>query len=201
MAIQLKKGSSISLKKEAPGLTKVMMGLGWDMATTATRKNLFSFFKPSATVDLDSSVLCLDDNGKLKSRNDLVYYGKLTHPSNAIVHQGDNLTGQGDGDDEQIMVDLDQVPANLTSLLFVVNIYRGQERQQDFGNVRNAFVRLVDINTNKEIAYYKLSGETYQGNTGMVMAELRREANGWQMKAIGDGITVKDLDALASSYR
>lgn len=201
MAIQLKKGSSISLKKEAPGLTKVMMGLGWDMATTSTRKNLFSFFKPSATVDLDSSVLCLDKNGKLKSRNDLVYYGQLKHPSNAIVHQGDNLTGQGDGDDEQIMVDLDQVPTNLTSLLFVVNIYRGQERQQDFGNVRNAFVRLVDINTNKEIAYYKLSGETYQGSTGMLMAELRREANGWQMKAIGDGIAVKDLDGLASSYR
>jgi stress response protein SCP2 len=178
-----------------------MMGLGWDMTTTGARKNLFSFLKPSATVDLDSSVLCLDDSGKLKSRDDLVYYGRLTHPSNSIVHQGDNLTGQGDGDDEQIMVYLAKVPANLTSLLFVVNIYRGVEQQQDFGNVRNAFVRLVDINTNKEIAYYKLSGEAYQGSTGMVMAELRREANGWQMKAIGDGVTVKDLDALASSYR
>ncbi|MGB2924259.1 MAG: TerD family protein [Limnothrix sp.] len=201
MAIQLKKGSSISLKKEAPGLTKVMMGLGWDMATTSARKNLFSFLKPSTTVDLDSSVLCLDSRGKLKNNKDLVYYGNLTHNSGAIAHQGDNLTGKGDGDDEQIIVDLDKVPAKLTTLLFVVNIYNGKERNQDFGSVRNAFVRLVDIKTNREIAYYKLSGDTYQGSNGLLMAELSLEANGWQMKAIGEGFAVQDLNDLALSYR
>lgn len=200
MAIQLKKGNSISLKKEAPGLKKVMLGLGWDMAQESVAKNIFSLFKPSTTIDLDSSVLCLDANGKLQGSGNLVYYGNLRHKSGAIAHQGDNLTGQGEGDDEQIIVDLDQVPAEISTLLFTVNIYMGQERKQDFSRIRNAFVRLVDQSNNREIVNYQLSGESYVGQTGMLMAELRREANGWQMKALGEGLNLKDLNNLIQLY-
>lgn len=200
MAIQLKKGNSISLTKEAPGLTKVMMGLGWDMTTDSPRANLFRLFKPSSTVDLDSSVLCLDAQDRLKSQRDVVYYANLQHQSGAIAHQGDNLTGKGEGDDEQILVDLTQIPAEINTLIFTVNIYRGKERKQDFGQIRNAFVRLVDLNTQREIAHYRLSGETYEGQTVMLMAELRREANGWQMKALGEGLDMGDLHDLIRRY-
>lgn len=200
MAIQLKKGNSISLKKEAPGLSKIMLGLGWDMASISMTKNLLDIFKPNRSVDLDSSVFCLNSTDKLRDTSDVIYYANLTHRSGSIRHQGDNLTGAGDGDDEQILVDLDQVPAEISTLLFTVNIYMAKERNQDFSGIRNAFVRLVDLNTRQEIAHYKLSGEAYAGQTGMLMAELRREDNGWQMKAIGEGYT-GNLDSLIRAYR
>lgn len=200
MAIQLKKGNSISLKTEAPGLTKVMLGLGWDMAKNPANKNLFDIFKPSTTIDLDSSVLCLDSQDQLRRRDDVIYYANLNHNSGAIRHQGDNLTGAGEGDDEQIIVDLNQVPDSIANLIFTVNIYMAKERKQDFSQIRNAFVRLVDLNTQREIAHFKLSGETYQGKTSMLMAELRREDNGWQMKALGEGFT-GSLDDLIRQYK
>jgi tellurium resistance protein TerD len=200
MAIQLKKGNSISLKKEAPGLSKIMLGLGWDMTTMSVTKNLFDIFKANRTIDLDSSVFCLDSNDKLRDTSDVVYYANLTHRSGAIRHQGDNLTGAGDGDDEQILVDLDQVPAEISTLLFTVNIYMAKERSQDFSGVRNAFVRLVDLKTQQEIAHYKLSGEGYAGQTALLMAELRRQDNGWIMKAIGEGLA-RNLDSLIRDYR
>lgn len=200
MTIQLKKGNSISLKKEAPGLTKIMLGLGWDMAKNSVSKNLFDIFKPSTTIDLDSSVLCLDSQDKLRHRDDVVYYANLSHRSGAIRHQGDNLTGAGEGDDEQIIVDLNQIPDTIGNLVFTVNIYMAKERKQDFSQIRNAFVRLVDLSTQREIAHYKLSGETYQGKTSMLMAELRREDSGWQMKALGEGLT-GNLDDLIRQYK
>jgi tellurium resistance protein TerD len=200
MAIQLKKGNSISLKKEAPGLSKIMMGLGWDMSSVSVTKNLLDIFKPSRTIDLDSSVFCLDSNDKLRDASDVIYFANLTHRSGAIRHQGDNLTGAGDGDDEQILVDLDQVPADISTLLFTVNIYMAKERNQDFSGIRNAFVRLVDLNTRQEIAHYKLSGEGYAGQTALLMAELRRQDNGWAMKALGEGLA-RNLDSLIRDYR
>ncbi|AFY36809.1 stress protein [[Leptolyngbya] sp. PCC 7376] len=200
MAIQLKKGNSISLKKEAPQLNKIMLGLGWDMAQEPARRSIFNIFKASTTIDLDSAVFCLNSNDALGSRNDVVYYANLHHNSGAIHHQGDNLTGEGEGDDEQIMVELSKIPDNISSLLFTVNIYMGKDRRQDFSNIKNAFVRLVDFNTNREIAYYKLSESAFTNQTLMKMAELRRTDNGWQMKAIGEG-SKNSLDELVKMYR
>jgi stress response protein SCP2 len=196
MTINLQKGQRISLKKEAPNLTKVMFGLGWDVNTSS--KGLFGMFTPD--FDLDSSVLCLNSQEKIGRNDNVVYFGQLRHPSGAVIHQGDNLTGAGAGDDEQIIVDLPNVPATINKLVFVVNIYNCQERKQSFGQVNNAFVRLVDLSNNKEIARYNLSGGEYQGQTGMIMAEVYRDDNEWKMAAIGRGIKVNGLEQLIKLY-
>ncbi|WP_024546080.1 TerD family protein [Picosynechococcus sp. NKBG15041c] len=200
MAIELKKGNRISLKKEAPGLQKVMLGLGWDMVE-APSGGLFGLFKKTAAaIDLDAGVLCLNDQGKLTGASDFIYYANLKHKSGAIAHQGDNLTGEGEGDDEQIFVDLDLVPTTIQTLLFAVIIYQGRQRNQEFSQIKNAFVRLVDLSNNREIAHYQLSGATYQGKTGMLMAELRREENGWAMAALGEGLDPQFSENLLKKY-
>lgn len=194
MTISLKKGDRISLKKEAPSLTRVMCGLGWDVAKSSG--GLLGIFTQGANFDLDSSVLCLENNNRLKNKQDLIYFGNLRHSSGAITHLGDNLTGKGSGDDEQIIVDLPNVPAYITKLVFVVNIYNCLARKQNFGQVNNAFVRLVDLSNNKEIARYNLSGSDYQGNTGLILAAIYREEAEWKLEAIGKGITIKGLEEL-----
>ena len=196
MAINLKKGQRISLKKEAPGLTKVMCGLGWDVSES---KGLFGLFKAN-DFDLDASVLCLTNKDKLKSKSDVVYYRNLEHSSGAITHQGDNLTGEGDGDDEQILVDLTRLPDDILKLVFVVNIYKARQRQQSFGQVKNAFVRLVNLNDNKEIARYSLLGEEYGGKTGMILAEVYRDQVEWKMEAVGKGFMVNGLQEITNQY-
>ena len=196
MAINLKKGLRISLKKVAPGLTKVMCGLGWDVSES---KGLFGLFKAN-DFDLDASVLCLTNKDKLKSKSDVVYYRNLEHSSGAITHQGDNLTGEGDGDDEQILVDLTRLPDDILKLVFVVNIYKARQRQQSFGQVKNAFVRLVNLNDNKEIARYSLLGEEYGGKTGMILAEVYRDQEEWKMEAVGKGFMVNGLQEITNQY-
>ena len=196
MSINLKKGQRISLKKEAPGLEKVMCGLGWDVAK---KSSLFGLFKGDE-FDLDASVLCLTARNKLKSKSDVIYFGNLRHQSGAITHLGDNLTGKGEGDDEEILVDLPQVSGDITKLVFVVNIYNALQRKQDFGQVKNAFVRLVDLKNNQEIARYNLSGETYQGATGMILAEVYRQEDDWKMEAVGEGIKVNSLQEMMNHY-
>ena len=201
MAIQLKKGNSISLKKAAPKLNNVMLGLGWDMVEQPQKQGLFGFLKADAPdIDLDASVFCLNQGDRLKAKDDVVYYGNLRHKSDAIRHLGDNLTGQGDGDDEQIVVELNKVPADISVLLFTVNIYLAGARNQDFSQIKNAFVRLVDLNTNREIVHYALSESSYANQTVMKMAELRRTADGWEMKALGEG-TTGSVDTLIEEYR
>lgn len=196
MAINLQKGQKISLKKEAPKLQQLMCGLGWDVAK---KKGLLGgLFQ--ADFDLDASVLCLDSRGKLKSNNEIVYFGNLRHHSSAINHLGDNLTGSGDGDDEEINVNLPLIPTNISKLVFVVNIYNAMERKQDFGQVENAFVRLVNISNNQEIVRYTLSKNGYQEKTGMIMAELTRVGDDWEMTAKGDGIVAKSLGDISKLY-
>ncbi|NES81588.1 MAG: TerD family protein [Moorea sp. SIO2B7] len=199
MGINLEKGQRISLEKEAPGLTRVMCGLGWDVAKTSGGSFL-GIFSETKDFDLDASVLCLDESDRIRSNNNLVYFGNLRHNSGSITHLGDNLTGEGTGDDEQIIVDLPKVPPEISKLLFTVNIYNCLKRQQDFGQVENAFVRLVDMSNNKEIARYKLSGEGYQGQTAMIMAEIYRENGKWKMAAIGTGKKLNNLEALVKYY-
>ncbi|MDJ0580890.1 TerD family protein [Crocosphaera sp.] len=196
MAINLTKGQRISLKKEAPGLTKVMCGLGWDVSET---KGLFGLFKGN-DFDLDASVLCLTKKDKLKSKSDVVYYGNLSHSSGAITHLGDNLTGEGDGDDEEILVDLTKVPDDILKLVFVVNIYKARQRQQSFGQIKNAFVRLVNLNNNKEIARYSLLGEEYGGKTAMILAEVYRDQGEWKMAAVGKGLMINGLQEMTNQY-
>ncbi len=199
MTINLKKGQRISLKKEAPGLERVMCGLGWNVAEK--QGGLFGLFGNSDDIDIDASVLCLNADNKLNNNKDVVYYGHLRHPSGAIAHQGDNLTGEGEGDDEQVMVNLNQIPESIQKLVFVVNIYDCLSRNQNFGQVNNAFVRLVNLANNREIARYNLSGQEYSDKTGAIVAEVFRGDSGeWHMEAIGHGIRVNGLKDLIRSY-
>ncbi len=195
MTINLQKGQRISLKKEAPNLTRLMCGLGWDVA-----KKSGGWFSSSPDFDLDAFVICLNENQKLTTKSDIVYFGNLRHSSKAITHLGDNLTGDGEGDDEQIIVDLPQVPDRINRLLFVVNIYDAKKRQQELSLVNNAFVRLVDLNTNKEIARYKLSGSQYQNKNGLILGEVYRHNGEWKMAAIGDAFNAQGIADIARQY-
>jgi tellurium resistance protein TerD len=201
MAISLQKGQRISLSKEAPGLTKIICGLGWDVVKPAGG-GFFSNFgnKAGEEYDLDASVICLDEAGKFTDNQNIIYFGNLSHPSGAIIHQGDNRTGAGDGDDEVIIVDLSKISDKISKLVFVVNIYDCQARKQDFSKIENAFVRLVNIADNKELARFNLSGQDYQGMTGMVLAEVYRHNNEWKMAAIGNGTNVNGISELVKSY-
>lgn len=199
MGINLQKGQRISLSKEAPGLTKIMCGLGWDVAQSSGG-GLFGALGNTKNLDLDASIICLDDKDKVGGAKDIIYFGNLSHSSGAITHLGDNLTGAGTGDDEQIIVDLSRMPSTIHKLVFTVNIYKCLARQQDFGMVQNAFVRLVDLSSNKELAKYNLSGSQYQGSTGMIMADIYRHNNDWKMAAIGNGLRVDGLKGLVQTY-
>lgn len=198
MAINLQKGQRISLSKEAPGLTKLMCGLGWDVSKQGG--GIFGAFSSTQNCDLDASVIGLNSNDKWTNQANVVYFGNLSHPSGAITHLGDNLTGAGDGDDEQILIDLSRLPSDITKLVFVVNIYNCVARKQDFGQVKNAFVRLVNVSNNQELARYNLSGTEYTGMTGMIMAEIYNRNNEWKMAAIGNGINVNGLGELLKTY-
>ena len=198
MAINLQKGQRISLSKEAPGLTKLMCGLGWDVSKQGG--GIFGAFSSSQNCDLDASVICLNSNDKWTNQANVVYFGNLSHSSGAITHLGDNLTGAGDGDDEQILIDLSRLPADITKLVFTVNIYNCVARKQDFAQVKNAFVRLVNVSNNQELARYNLSGTEYTGMTGMIMAEIYNHNNEWKMAAIGNGINVNGLGELLKTY-
>jgi len=199
MAINLQKGQRISLTKEAPNLKKVICGLGWDVVEQGGG-GFFGVFSNKPNCDLDASVICLDSNEKIRDKADIVYFGNLKHRSGAITHLGDNLTGAGEGDDEQIVIDLSLMPSQIVKLIFTVNIYDCMARKQDFSQVKNAFVRLVDMSNNKELARYNLSGTEYRGATGMIMAELYRHNDEWKVAAIGNGVSVNGLGEIVSFY-
>lgn len=197
MAINLQKGQRISLKKEAPNLSRLMCGLGWDVIEKSG--GLMGLFGGGSEFDLDTSVLCLDRQDKLQDKSNLVYFGNLRHKSGAITHLGDNLTGAGEGDDEQVLIELAQIPADISKLVFVINIYDCVKRKQEFSQIKNAFVRLVDLGTNREIARYSLSGQQYQGCTGLMLAEVYRHNEEWKVLANGEGVRM-DLGVIAQQY-
>lgn len=198
MAISLKKGQRISLTKEAPGLKQIMCGLGWDISQKSG--GFLGGLSGNNEFDLDSSVICLNADKKLTDVKNIIYYGNLLHKSSAIAHQGDNLTGAGEGDDEIINIDLPLVPQDIAYLVFAINIYKCRQRKQDFSMVENAFVRLVDRNTNKELARYNLSGSEYANMTGMILAEVYRHKDEWKMAAVGNGFKVDTLADIAKIY-
>ncbi|WP_439030773.1 TerD family protein [Gordonia terrae] len=175
MGVSLSKGGNVSLSKEAPGLTAVSVGLGWDIRTTT-----------GTDFDLDASAIALGTDKKVVSDQHFIFFNNLRSPDGSIEHTGDNLTGEGEGDDEVIKVDLAGVPPNIDSIVFPVSIYDADARSQSFGQVRNAFIRVVNQAGGAEIARYDLS-EDASTETAMVFGELYRNGAEWKFRAVGQG--------------
>ncbi|MBJ7288540.1 TerD family protein [Williamsia sp.] len=175
MSVSLAKGGNVSLSKEAPDLRAVSVGLGWDVRSTS-----------GADFDLDASVLAVGTNRKVLSDNYFIFYNNLTSPDGAIVHTGDNLTGEGDGDDESVNVDLKAVDPGVDSMIFAVTIHDAENLGQNFGQVINAFIRVVNSDDGRELARYDLS-EDASTETAMVFGELYRRNGEWKFRAVGQG--------------
>lgn len=188
MPVNLTKGQKVSLTKGNPGLSKVVVGLGWDV----------NQFDTGGDFDLDATAFLLTDTGKVSRQEDFIFFGNLTHPSGAVSHQGDNLTGVGDGDDEQIKIDLALVPENITKIAFAVTIYEAETRRQNFGQVNNAFIRIYDENNGQEILRYDL-GEDFSIETAAIFGELYKHGGEWKFNAIGSGYQ-GGLAAICNSY-
>ena len=188
MAITLSKGQKVSLTKGNPGLKHIVVGLGWD---TNKYDGGFDF-------DLDSAAFLLDENGKVNADTDFVFYNNLKHSSGAVEHLGDNLTGEGDGDDEQVKVDLSLVPQNISKIAFTVTIHEALERRQNFGQVSNSYVRVIDEATNQELLNYEL-GEDFSIETAIVVCEIYRHNGEWKFNALGSGFE-GGLEALCKNF-
>lgn len=188
MPINLTKGQKVDLTKGNPGLKKIMVGLGWDV----------NAFDSGADFDLDASAFLLGEDGKCPTEKEFIFYGNLTHESGAVQHMGDNLTGEGEGDDEQILVDLSLIPANIAKVAFTVTIYDSDVRGQNFGQVSNSFIRIVDESTGQELIRYDL-GEDFSIETAVVVGELYRHNGEWKFNAIGSGFQ-GGLAALCGHY-
>ena len=188
MAITLSKGQKVSLTKGNPGLKHIVVGLGWD-----TNK-----YDGGVDFDLDSAAFLLGENGKVNVDTDFIFYNNLKHSSGAVEHLGDNLTGEGDGDDEQIKLDLSLVPQNISKIAFTVTIHEAQERRQNFGQVNNSYVRVVNSDTNEELLNYEL-GEDFSIETAIVVCEIYRHNGEWKFNALGSGFE-GGLEALCKNF-
>lgn len=185
--VNLVKGQKVDITKGSEGLKQLVIGLGWDV-------NKYD----GSSFDLDSSAFLVGDDGKVSSVNDFVYFNHLRHPSGAVIHSGDNLTGDGNGDDEQIIVDLSKIPTHVSKIVFAVTIYAAEDRMQNFGMVNNAFIRVLDKDKNEEILKYDLD-EDYSTETAMVLGELYKRNGEWKFSAIGQGYA-GGLKALCNSF-
>jgi tellurium resistance protein TerD len=187
VAVSLTKGGNVSLTKEAPGLTAVTVGLGWDVRTTT-----------GTDFDLDASAIAVNTTGKVFSDAHFVFFNNKQTPDQTIVHTGDNRTGEGVGDDEQINVNLTGLPADIDKVVFTASIYEAENRQQNFGQVRNAYIRVLNQAGGTEIARYDLS-EDASTETAMVFGELYRNGAEWKFRAVGQGY-VSGLAGIASDF-
>ncbi|QED48325.1 TerD family protein [Cytobacillus dafuensis] len=202
MAINLQKGQRVDLTKGNPGLSKIMVGLGWDPVQSKGGGGLFgSLFGGggSPNVDCDASVLLLGENEKIRNNSDVIYFGNLKSNDGSVQHTGDNLTGDGDGDDEQVLIDLDRVPSQIQKLVFVVNIYDCLKRKQHFGMIQNAFIRIVNSANNQELIHFNLTDD-YSGKTCLVVGEIYRNGGDWKFAAIGTGTSAAGLADVVRSY-
>lgn len=181
MAVNLQKGQKVDLTKGNAGLKKVTVGLGWDEA----QKKFGLFGGRTQDIDCDAVAMVLADD-KLASKDDVVFYNNLQHKTHCVLHQGDNLTGGGDGDDEQIIVFLNDLPQQYNKIVFAVTIYQAYQRNQHFGMIKNAFIRIFNSETNQELCRYNLS-DNYNGQTAMVFGELYRKNGEWKFSAVGEG--------------
>lgn len=194
-SISLKKGNRLSLSKEVEGLRSVIVGLGWDVAKVKG-KGLFGFTSSTPSIDCDASAFLLDNQGKVV---DTVYFGSLRSKCGTVIHTGDNLTGDGDGDDEQLIVNLNNVPSHINEIVFTVNIYNAKRKGQDFGMIENAFMRIVDESNKKQIAHFNLT-DNYSGDTAMIFGSLKRENNQWEFVAIGQGTQDGSINELRNRF-
>lgn len=187
MTVSLSKGGNVSLSKEAPGLNKLLVGLGWDVRAT-----------DGADFDLDGSAFLLTSTGKVRSDADFIFYNNLKAADGSIEHTGDNRTGEGDGDDESLIINLNQIPTNIEKIAITVTIHDAESRKQSFGQVEHAFVRCVNADNGKEIARFDLS-EDASTETAMIFGEIYRHNNEWKFRAVGQGFK-GGLAALARNY-
>ncbi|MBE6025180.1 MAG: TerD family protein [Cellulosilyticum sp.] len=199
MAVNLVKGQKIDLTKGNAGLNKIMVGLGWEPVSAGKGFFATMFGGGQKEIDCDSAVIMLSEGDKLDSTKDVIYFGNLTHASNSVCHRGDNLTGEGAGDDEQIFIELKAVPSHINRLIFTVNIYDCISRKQDFGMIKNAFIRVVDVATHQEIARYNLT-ENYQGCTALEVGEVYRHNGEWKFNAVGNGTNDTSLKEMIKRY-
>ncbi|WP_461207485.1 TerD family protein [Clostridium sp. DL1XJH146] len=176
MAVSLQKGQKVDLTKGNAGLKKILVGLGWDV----------NKYDGGNDFDLDAAAFCLGENAKVTADTDFVFYNNAKHPSNAIEHLGDNLTGAGEGDDEQVRIELSAIPQNIHKIDFTVTIHEAEQRRQNFGQVSNAFIRILNEENGEELIRYDL-GEDFSIETAVVVAELYRHGNEWKFNAIGSG--------------
>ena len=176
MGVCLQKGQKVSLTKDNAGLAKIIVGIGWDI----------NQFDTGGDFDMDSAAFLVGENGKVTKQEDFIFFGNLKHPSGAVEHQGDNRTGAGEGDDEIIRIDLSKVPADIQKIVFTVTIYEAEQRRQNFGQINNAFVRIVDEAKNEEMLRYDL-GEDFSIETAAVFGELYKHNNEWKFAATGSG--------------
>ena len=204
MPINLSKGQKVDLTKGNPGLKNIMVGLGWDV----------NAFDTGADFDLDAAAFMCGSNGKCPTEKEFIFYGNLEHPTGCVKHMGDNLTGAGEGDDEQIFVDLQNVPLEVGTIVFAVNIYDAFKRNQHFGMIRNAFIRLVDMDTGTEICRFNLSenyehnvelcrfelSENYYNMTALVAGALMRTDNGWEFITDGNAARVESLVNVVAAF-
>lgn len=188
MGVNLTKGQKVSLTKNNPGLKKLVVGLGWDVNS----------FDTGGDFDLDAAAFLLTDTGKVSRQEDFVFFGNLKDPSGSVEHLGDNLTGAGDGDDEQIKINLATVPANISRVVFTVTIYDAETRRQNFGQVNNAFIRIYNEESGEEMLRYDL-GEDFSIETAAVFGELYKNNGEWKFNAIGSGYQ-GGLAALCANY-
>ena len=187
MAVSLKKGGNVSLSRESPSLKKIHIGLGWDARAT-----------DGADFDLDASAFLLGENQKVSSDDDFIFYNQRFSTCSSVQHLGDNKTGSGDGDDEVITIDLGKVPSKVKKIAICVTIHDADERKQNFGQVSNAYMRVVNMDTDKEIAKFDLS-EDYSTETGMIFGEIYKNNDEWKFKAIGQGYA-GGLESLCGQY-
>jgi tellurium resistance protein TerD len=187
MAISLAKGGNVSLSKSAPGLNRILVGLGWDARAT-----------DGSDFDLDASAFLLGEDGKVQKDADFVFYGQLRSSCGSVEHTGDNRTGAGDGDDEVLKVTLESVPATVQRIAITVTIHEAESRKQNFGQVSNAFIHIVNVDNNVEIVRFDLS-EDYSTETAMIFGEIYRNNNEWKFKAVGQGYS-GGLEAMCRQF-
>lgn len=188
MPVNLSKGQKVSLTKGNPGLSKVIVGLGWDV----------NQYDTGSDFDLDTTAFLLTEAGKVSCQEDFIFFGNLAHPSRSIIHQGDNLTGEGEGDDEQIKINLSLIPENITRIVFAVTIYDAENRRQNFGQVNHAFIRICNEANGQELMRYDL-GEDFSIETAAIFGELYKYESEWKFNAIGSGYQ-GGLAAICTNY-
>ncbi|HCC07020.1 MAG TPA: stress protein [Clostridiales bacterium] len=204
MSISLQKGQKVDLTKGNSSLKRVMVGLGWDeVPQTMEKKGLLGSLMGGGAkgqaIDCDASAILCNASGKMNEKGDVIYFSNLAHKTGCVKHMGDNLTGAGDGDDEQVFVNLADVPSNYEKVVFVVNIYQAVQRKQHFGMIQNAFIRIIDADNNAELCKFNLS-ENYDNMTSMIFGEIYRYQNEWKFNAMGQATTDAGLSELVQKY-